>query len=183
MTKTILTYRDLLDTPDDGRRYELIDGEVIVSPAPSAEHQRILRQVVRLLLRAMDAGYGVAYFAPIDVIFDLAEHNSAQPDALFILAERRHIVTRSVVRGAPDLIVEVLSPSTRTYDQRTKRQLYARFGVPHYWLFDPETQVARVFVLADGAYAEPLVLSGADVLSCPLFPGVTTTVTEIFAPE
>lgn len=183
MTKTILTYRDLLETPDDGRRYELIEGEVIVSPAPSAEHQRILRQVVRLLLRAMDAGYGLAYFAPIHVIFDLAEHNTAEPDAFFILAERRHIITKSVVRGAPDLVVEVLSPSTRTHDRRTKHQLYARFGVPYYWIFDPELQVVQVFVLADGVYAEPRVLSGDDVLGCPLFPGVTTTIAEIFAPE
>ncbi|HEX5501591.1 MAG TPA: Uma2 family endonuclease [Thermomicrobiales bacterium] len=182
MTKTLLTYRDLLETPDDGRRYELIEGEVIVSPAPDGEHQIALKRFVKLLLRAEAAGYGRAYFAPLDIVFDEAEHNTAQPDAFFLHRDNPHRVTR-VLRGAPDLVIEVLSPSTRAYDLRAKRQLYARFGVRYYWAGDPKAETVQAFDLAGEDYEPPRVLSGSDVLGCPLFPDITMTVAEIFAPE
>lgn len=183
MVKTLLTYQDLVATPDDGRRYELVEGELQVSPAPSLHHQRILRQLTELFMRARAAGYGTYYFAPVDVIFDAAERNTAQPDAFFIRQERRQIATTTVVRGAPDLIVEVLSPSTRAYDLRAKRQLYARFQVPYYWAVDPETRTVQCFTLAGAEYAAPQILTGDARLGCPLFPEITTPVATLFAED
>lgn len=184
MVKTLLTYQDLVATPDDGRRYELVEGELTMSPAPALWHQRLLhRLMMHLLDRAEAAGYGEGFIAPVDVIFDAAERNTAQPDAFFIRRERRQIATTTVVRGAPDLIVEVLSPSTRAYDLRTKRQLYARFQVPYYWGVDPEAQAVQCFTLVGDDYPPPRLLSGADELTCPLFPDITLPVTALFVEE
>jgi Uma2 family endonuclease len=183
MTKLLLTFQDLLETPDDGYRYELIDGELHMSPPPDGyQHQRPLRRLVMLLARAELAGYGTHYFAPTGVVFDEGEHNYAEPDAFFLRAGGGKRMA-NVLRGAPDLVVEVLSPSTRRYDLRAKRQLYARFGVTYYWVADPTGETIQVYTLAGADYGAPSVLRGDDVPGCPLFPGITTTAAAVFAPD
>ncbi len=123
-----LTYVDLVDLPDDGKRYELLEGELIVSPAPTPKHQQAAGRTFRFLGQAEDAGYGRAYVAPLYVVFD--DDDVTEPDVLFIRQERLGIVTESEVRGAPDLVVEVLSPSTRKRDLPVKAQTYAKYRVP-----------------------------------------------------
>ncbi len=172
------TYEDLLLTPEDGRRYEVLEGELVVSPAPTWRHQRIAQKLNRLLLDAEAAGYGYVTAAPTDVIF--APKDVAEPDLLFIVRDRIGIAVREGVRGAPDLAVEVLSEDSRRRDVIIKRRVYERHGVRHYWIVDPAEETVRVFELRDGAYGEPATLHPGQHLGCPLFPGLTVEVGTLF---
>lgn len=179
VSKPVFSYTDLARTPEDGKRYEIVRGELLMSPAPTVEHHDIAKRLFRLLLRAEDAGYGRGFIAPVDVVFD--PHNVTQPDLFFIRPARLSIVTRANVRGAPDLIVEILSPGTRDRDLGDKRRLYARFGAPYYWVVDPDTQTVQPYTLHEGDYAEEPPLHAGQPLSCPLFPGITIDVAATFA--
>lgn len=174
------THEDLRHMPDDGRRYEIIEGELVVSPSPKWRHQRCVWNLAGLLRRAEEAGFGVAVAAPMDVVF--SEHSVTEPDLLFIAKERQAIVTEDNVQGAPDLVIEVLSESTRDRDLRSKLHLYAVHGVRWYWVVAPDAEVVRRFELADGAYAEQPTLHAGDVLACPAFPGVEIDTAEVFRP-
>lgn len=173
-----LTYADLADLPDDGKRYELLEGELIVSPAPTPRHQDAVGNTFRFLGRAQDAGYGKAYVAPLYVIFD--QDNTTEPDVLFIRRERLQIVGEAAIEGAPDLVVEVLSPSTRGRDLRVKAQIYAKFQVPFYWIVDPDARTVQVYELTAQGYAAQPLLRAGDLLGCPLFPRITIDVTQLF---
>jgi Uma2 family endonuclease len=177
--KPLLTYDDLAQLPDDGKRYELLEGELIVSPAPTPRHQRAVGLIVRFLGRAEDAGHGQVYVAPLYVVFD--EDNVAEPDVLFIRTERLYIVGEADIRGAPDLVVEVLSASTRRRDLRPKLQIYARYRVPYYWIVDPDAETVQVYELGDEGYRAPITLRAGQQLGCPLFPGITIDVGRLFA--
>ncbi len=173
-----LTYADVQALPDDGKRYELLEGELVVSPAPTPKHQKVTGRTYAFLLRAEDGGYGEAYVAPVYVVFD--DEEVTEPDVIFVRRERLGIVTASEVRGAPDLVVEVLSPSTRRRDLRVKMQIYARFGVPFYWVADPDAETVQPHELTPQGYvAQPLLRAG-DTLGCPLFPGITVDVAQLF---
>ena len=173
------TYEDLLYTPDDGKRYEVLEGDLIVSPSPRWKHQRVVSALVRILHRAEDAGFGVACTAPMDVV--LSDHDVVEPDLLFIAKEHLAIVTAENVQGAPDLVVEVISEGSRRRDAITKRHIYERYGVRFYWLVDPEEETVRGFELKDGAYGEPVTLKAGQQLACTLFPGVGEDVGKLFA--
>ncbi len=131
------------------------------------------------LAQARQAGHGRAYLALTTVVLDDA--TVLQPDLLFIAKGRLHIVTEQNIHGPPDLIIEVLSETTRKRDLGAKLRLYARFGVPHYWVVDPDERTVRVFTRTDDRYTaqEPPLASGAE-LTCPLFPGIATPVAELF---
>jgi len=172
------TYQDLAQLPDDGKRYELADGELIVSPAPTTDHQGISARLGALLFRAEEAGFGRMFTAPTDVY--LGPYRVVQPDLLFIAHERLDIITRMYIAGAPDLTVEILSPGTRDHDLGWKKIFYAREGVRHYWVADPLDQTVRSFVLGESGYADVAPLSGDALLSCPLFPGISSTVARLF---
>lgn len=174
----LLTYDDLAEMPDDGKRYELLEGEIVVSPAPVRNHQWAVFQMGQYLGKAQDAGLGEVYVAPFEVYFD--EHNAAQPDVLFVRRERLHIITEARVEGAPDLVVEVLSPSTRRRDLRVKMQIYARFGVPYYWLVDAGDRTVQPYELTGGHYTSQPLLHPGDTLACPLFPGIALDVAALF---
>ena len=173
------TYEDLLHTPDDGKRYEVLEGDLVVSPAPSWKHQRVVSALVRLFHRAEDAAVGVACTAPMDVV--LSEHDVVEPDLLFIARERLGIVTDDNIQGPPDLVVEIISPNSRKRDVIIKRDIYERYGVRFYWLVDPEEETVRVFELQDGVYGEPGTLKAGQQLGCALFPGITQDVGQLFA--
>ena len=134
--KVRYTYEDYCELPDDGCRYEVIDGVLYMAPAPHPRHQRILFNLAALLapFATGDNVLGEAFFAPIDVIF--ASEDVFQPDLIFISREGLHIITDRGLEAAPDLVVEVLSPSTRSRDLNLKRRRYAHFGVPEYWPID-----------------------------------------------
>ena len=173
------TYEDLLHTPDDGKRYEVLEGALVVSPSPQWKHQRIVRWCFELLLQAEHAGRGSVCTAPMDVV--LSDRDVVQPDLLFIATEHLGIVTAENVQGAPDLVVEVISEGSRCRDALTKRHIYERYGLRFYWLVDPEEETVRVFELQDGAYGEPTTLRAGQPLTCPLFPGITEDVGKLFA--
>ena len=173
-----LSYEHLQQLPDDGKRYELIDGELIVAPAPSMPHQDAAWNLAAFLRRADEAGYGKGSFAPCDVVFDA--ENVTQPDLLFITTARLSIRGRDNVQGAPDLIIEILSPRTRERDLGAKLRLYARYSVAHYWAPDPIAQTVQRYGLEGGSYRELPLLEGDDLLTCPLFPGISMPVSQIF---
>src|SRR5262245_10918242 len=144
-----LTYDDYVLLPDDGRRYEVLDGELEVSPAPSPGHQAVSRNLLRILDRHVEARCaGSLYYAPIDVI--LAPATIVQPDLLFVAAGRESVVTARGVEGASDLVIEILSPATARLDRIGKAALYGRYGVLHYWIVDPDARTVERYAL-DGA--------------------------------
>lgn len=133
---TSLTYHDLQQIPPDRNRYELIEGELFVAAAPNIEHQRkVGRLYVTLVQHAEQRDLGEVFVAPCDVVFD--DSTVLEPDIVFVSKARQSIVTPACIMGSPDLVVEVLSDSSRTIDRFVKRDRYAEFGVPEYWLFDP----------------------------------------------
>jgi Uma2 family endonuclease len=177
-----LTYEDYLLFPEDGKRHEILDGEHYVMPAPSFDHQGAcgsLHLTLGPFVRAHRLGF--VRFAPLDV--RLSEHDVVQPDLLFISNERAGIVQGAKVQGAPDLVVEILSDSSRRMDETLKRDVYERFGVLEYWLIDPQRQTLRVFRRSGAGFLAPRGFSAAagDVLTTPLLPGLEISVREIFA--
>jgi Uma2 family endonuclease len=152
-----LTYDDLRQTPDDGSRYEIIGGELLVSPSPTTQHQRLVFLLGRIVGDFVDEDrLGMVLPGPVDV--RLGVHTIVVPDLLFVRAGRIDIVRAALVEGAPDLVVEVASLSTRGRDNVQKAAAYAEAGVPEYWLPDPERRAFRMLVLRDGIYrdAEPV---------------------------
>lgn len=175
-----LTYPELRTMPDDGKRYELIEGEVFVTPSPSEKHQRVSG---RLYLSM--GGYverrklGRVYYAPFDVVF--GEKTALQPDLLFVSTTRLGIIGPEYVLGAPDLVVEIVSPHRPSYDRVTKFEQYAKYGVKEYWIIDPIAGGIEVYALAGKSYTLKGALAGGDTLRTPLLPGWELPVSSLFA--
>ncbi len=146
------TYEDYRRLPEDGMTYEIIEGELHMAPAPIPMHQDSNSEMITALRNfSKQNNAGKAFVAPIDVILPgIAE--PVQPDVLFILKERLHIVKPTRIEGAPDLVVEVLSPSNASIDRGKKFRAYARAGVREYWLIDPLARTIEIFVLRAGEY-------------------------------
>ncbi len=173
-----LTYEDYCKTPDD-QRWELLNGELIMAPSPNTVHQRTAFRLGRLLadfVEGMDLGD--VFIAPLDVI--LSEVNVVQPDLLFISNARHHILTDANVQGAPDLVVEILSPSTASRDWRTKLDLYAEYGVQEYWVVDPDAQRVWVMARTEGSLVEVAHYGPSDTLTSPILQGFTANLSEVF---
>ncbi len=149
--RTKLTYAHYVLFPDDGQRHEIIDGEHVVNPAPSPRHQAVSgRLFVQLYQQVEVAGHGQVFFSPIDV--ELSPHDIVQPDLVVVLNEHREIIIPTRIKGTPDLVVEVLSDSTRELDQVRKKSAYQRAGVPEYWIVDPQEHHVQQFLLHAGEY-------------------------------
>ena len=175
-----LTYADYLQFPEDGQRHELIDGEHLVTPSPITRHQRAVGRLYLLLGGWVEErGTGEVFVAPMDVI--LSDVDVVELDLLFVSPERSEIV-QDWIRGAPDLVVEVLSPRTRRRDEIRKRDLYERCEVREYWLVDPEAETVKVYRLAEGGFGKPRLLTGREeeILESPLLPGLEISVAELF---
>ena len=175
------TYEDFVKFPDDGKRHEIIDGEHYVTPAPNTKHQRIVSRLILSLGSYLEHDpIGEVFVAPFDVVF--SNFNVVEPDLLYISRERRDILTDKHVQGAPDLVVEILSPGTRRTDEIKKRNLYKRF-VREYWIVDPELEITKVYRQVEGAFARVAELSAEadDTLTTPLLPGWSVALTKIFA--
>ena len=155
--ETKLTYKEHRLYPDDGRRHETIDGEHYVSPSPNTSHQSASKHIGFSLYEQIERpGSGYVFYAPFDV--ELSEVDIVEPDIIVVLNENRRIILPSRVRGIPDLVVEILSPSNSDYDKELKRSLYERRGVPVYWIVDVEAATVTSFTLEeDGRYGEPSV--------------------------
>ena len=173
-----LTYADYCRTPDD-ERYELLDGELIMVPAPSTGHQRIDTKLGwRLAQFVEQKSLGEVFFAPCDVV--LSDINVVQPDLLFVSNARAHIITADNVQGPPDLVVEILSPSTAHRDRTLKRTLYAQYGVPEYWLVDPDARTVTVLRLGAAGFTVVAQYGAGDTLTSPTLPGFTVNLDDIF---
>jgi Uma2 family endonuclease len=174
-----LTYDDLCQMPDDSNRYEIIGGELIVSPSPIRAHQKVsLRLTLLIAQYVADYELGEVYAAPVDV--QLSPHNVVQPDLLFIRQNRIGIYgPTGPVEGAPDLVVEIISRSSRTMDQVRKSALYADFGVPEYWLVDPEKRDVQILILDQGQYEPVDAIDGR--FSSTVIPGLVVDPAALFA--
>ena len=167
-TRVRLTYEDYAALPDDGRRYELHEGELSVTPAPGLSHQDILGNLFVILRGHVNARrLGKVFVAPVDCIFE--NITIVQPDIVFIETARRSLMSERGIEGAPTLVVEVISPSTGAIDRRRKLQLYARYAVPFYWIVDPPARTIEAHAIAHGRYEEAGVLSGTAPASLPPF--------------
>ncbi len=173
------TYADYL-TWDDGQRWEIIDGEAYnMSPAPLICHQRISRNLALMLLPFFRGKSCEAFIAPTDVVLD--ESNVVQPD-LIVVCDRSTITDRCV-QGAPDLVIEILSPSTSTRDRRLKKALYERFGVAEYLIVDPVAESVDRYLLVDGRYGSPEIFDWSEPLTLNLFPELILNLWEVFEKE
>ena len=145
------TYEEFRRLPDDGRRYEIIEGVLYMSPAPRTKHQICITKLAYRLERYNEKQHaGLVLVAPVDVYF--STFTTVEPDIVFVMQSRLSIVQEEKIVGAPDLAVEVLSPSTAQVDRGKKFQLYAQAGVGEYWIVDPEMRIVELFVLRKGAY-------------------------------
>jgi Uma2 family endonuclease len=182
-TDTRLTYDDLVRMPDDGLRHEIIDGVHYVTPSPNLSHQELVGR-----LHLSIGGFvedridrGRAILAPFDVVFSF--HDVVEPDLVFVAPDQLEILTDKNVQGTPALVIEVLSPSTRSRDRRIKLRLYERFGVREYWLVDPDHRAVTVHRRTTGAmFAAPVALTAAagDVLKTSLLPGWSLAMQRLF---
>jgi len=146
-----LTYQDYVCFPDDRMRHEIIDGDHYMNPAPSPYHQQVSRRLQFQLYTSIEqAELGVVINAPIDV--ELTEFNIVQPDLVIVLKQNR-IITPTKVKGTPEHVVEILSPSTASNDRTLKRSLYERTGVKEYWIVDPIEHSVEQMILNDGKYS------------------------------
>ena len=164
-----LTYEDYVDLPDDGRRYEILDGELEVSPAPAPRHQAVLRDLtLAVYAHVRERRLGEVYFAPIDVI--LADTSIVQPDFVFIAAGRATIITGRGIEGPPDLAVEILSPWSIRRDRVVKAALYARYGIRHYWIVDPDARILEEYAAETAEYRLVGRHEGAGTVRTAVFP-------------
>ena len=150
---SLWTYQTYAAIPQDGLRHEIIGGEHFVNPAPNLYHQTVSRRLQFQLYTAIElAELGVVFYAPVDV--QLADHDIVQPDLVIVTKAKSYILTPTKIKGIPDLLVEILSPSNSKHDLVTKRNAYERCGVPEYWIVDPQEHQVLQLVLKDGAYVE-----------------------------
>ena len=173
------TYRDYATLLDDKHKYEIIDGVLYMAPSPDEWHQTTVGRLFRFLAAHVeDKEIGRVYMAPFDV--ELAPDAVVQPDVLVILNEHRERITMSRIVGAPDLVIEVSSPGTVSYDRREKQDAYARAGVPEYWIVDPATHTIDVLVLEDTAFRLLGVFEGPAKLPSQVLPELQESVARFF---
>ncbi len=172
-----MTYSDYARIPADGRRHEIIDGGWYMTPAPNTAHQLVSMRLSALLHMHVTKGkLGRVFHAPFDVV--LSDTDVVQPDIVFVSTARSQIVTEANAKGAPDLVVEILSPSTAAIDRLQKLALYERYGVREYWLIDPTSKTAEIHEFASPRRTR--VYDGAQSFDCVLLPGLTVGLGEIF---
>jgi len=179
-TKVKFTYDDYRTAPED-ERYELLEGELLMVPAPNFAHQRISSNIEFILQRFVrQHDLGIILSAPFDVV--LSEERVFQPDILFVSRERLSIINPENIRGAaPDLVVEILSPATAERDRFYKRSVYARYGVKEYWIVDPEAGTIEVTKLGEKDLETVKVYGKHESLKSPLLEGLTIQMDEVFS--
>jgi Uma2 family endonuclease len=173
------TYDDYKKLPDDGNRYEILNGVLLLMPSPKDSHQNAAGWIYHhLVIHVRLAGLGKVRMAPLDVKLD--EKNTFQPDVLVVLNEHLDRLTEDGVMGAPDLTVEVLSPSTALEDRVDKHREYALAGVPEYWIVSTERHTVEVFTLKGREYRSLGIFSGKDTLPSKIVPNIPVHVEQFF---
>jgi Uma2 family endonuclease len=179
-SSTKLTYADYALFPDDGLRHEIIGGDHYVTPSPATRHQRISRNLLHLIQCYLDIHpIGEVFSAPFDVL--LSEWDVVVPDLIYLSRERAHFLTPKNLQGPPDLVVEILSRSTRSRDRELKRVLYERVGTQEYWLVDPEREAVDAYRRGAGGFQNPIRYARTDTLSTPLLPGLDLQLDRVLA--
>jgi Uma2 family endonuclease len=172
-----LEYRDLAHTPDDNRRYELLDGALFVTPSPRPLHQRVSKRLQRQLEAYFeDRGLGEVFNAPVDVI--LSMHDVVVPDLVVVTVPPQ--VTERAIKGAPALVVEILSPTTRARDRKLKAERYATLGVANYWIVDPGRETIECFRLQGTHYIPVVSTESPACMIHPDWPEMTIDLGEIW---
>ncbi|HEU4888668.1 MAG TPA: Uma2 family endonuclease [Thermoanaerobaculia bacterium] len=173
---TKLTYEDYCLLPDDGRRHEIIDGEHYVNPTPNTKHQvASVNLTSALWIYVREHRLGRIFSAPYDVV--LSNFDVVVPDIIFVSATRMSIITDANIKGAPDLVIEILSPSNRRYDEVVKFNRYDAMGIAEYWIVDPDREMVKIYRRTSGGFA---LVPPADDLTTPLIPGFSLAVRAIF---
>jgi len=178
-TTTRITYEQYRALPEDGYRYEVIEGELLMTAAPLIKHQRVsgnLQFILETYIRANN--WGQLFAAPVEVY--LGEEDFAQPDLVCVSRARLGIIMEKNIVGAPDLIVEILSPGTARIDRVSKMNAYARHRVPHYWMVDPAERTFEAFEWENGAYRLVAALAEDETFQPTLFPALTIRLAELW---
>lgn len=174
------TYEMYSALPEDGCRYEIVQGVLMMSPAPEVAHQGIIMRISRYLdEHIFSSGRGRVFLAPTDVM--LAPHKVVQPDVLVLLNEHKERLRKHYIEGAPDLVVEVISPGSAAYDRLVKYNLYAESGIPEYWIVNPQEQSVEIFVLEEGKYHSLGMFLGKQALQSQIIPNGTVQATHFFS--
>lgn len=178
--RVVLAYRDYAALPNDGRRYEIHDGELSVTPAPSPWHQEVVLNLATLLRAHVAArGLGKVFVSPIDVI--LSDTSIVQPDVVYVATDRLALISGRGIEGAPTLVAEALSPSTRVNDRHAKMQLYSRHGIPWYWLVDPDARTAEAYGLEGRVYERVARAAEDEPLCAAPFPDLIISPRALWA--
>ncbi|HAA90565.1 MAG TPA: Uma2 family endonuclease [Peptococcaceae bacterium] len=177
------TYEDYKSLPEsETKRYELLKGELVMVPSPPEYHQRIsgnLEFILRMFVK--ERGLGYVYDAPLDVVLGEGEGREVvQPDIFFITKERAGIITGEEIRGAPDLVIEIISPGTEDRDCHYKKTLYARHGVKEYWIIDPKAKTVEVFTLGEKGFELVRGYKADEVVRSPLLESLEVDLKEVF---
>lgn len=174
---TKLTYEDYALIPDDGKRHEIVDGEHFVNPSPRSEHQSVSACLTTELVLAIQyTGLGRVFAAPFDV--QLSKHDIVQPDLVVILRQNLSILTPTKAKGSPDLLIEILSPSSLHHDRERKHRLYERSGVREFWIVDPGEHVVEQLVLEDAGYR--VAAPCTEAVTLHVVPSVTLDLTRVW---
>jgi Uma2 family endonuclease len=176
-TKTTYTYADLEAFPDDNLRREIIDGELIVTASPVVRHQQVVVRLIIALGRYAAEHGGEVLPAPMDVFF--SDTNVVEPDVLFVRADHLDKLEKKFVRSAPDLVIEVSSPSTRRLELVRKLELYERFGVPEYWYVDLDADRVEMYRLRRDRYEQPQLVGRGDEVASEQLPGFGVSVDQL----
>ncbi|MBT9585635.1 Uma2 family endonuclease [bacterium] len=174
----VWTYEDYLQLPEDGNRYEIIEGVLYVSPTPFTVHQLLSRRLLFVFYEMERRGEGYIYNAPTGLKLDGG--NPVEPDLIFLRADQRHQIKRKYILGPPHLVVEILSPGTARLDRVKKMRLYAKNRIPHYWLLDPDSKVLEVLKLGEQHYSLEATLESGDHYESPDFPGLHLDLSQLF---
>ena len=179
MTKIVLTYEDFVALPDDGKRYELHEGELSVTPSPGTRHQNVLLNLALLIAPHVRAsGRGTLMIAPFDCI--LSDITVVEPDLLYLDESRVRLLSERGVEGSPTLAIEIVSPSSRQIDRRRKMALYAVHDVTWYWIVDPEARTVEAYRLEGGGYRLDARLEGSQSRALPPFPDLPLDPTAVW---
>ena len=167
-----LTYQEYLDTPEIKARYDIVDGEMIMAPAPTTKHQIASQKIfVPVYTFVTDRGLGVVMYAPVDVIVQTSPLRTRQPDLLYISNENRHIIGDRI-HGGPDLVVEILSPGNSRRDIESKLADYASIGVKESWLVSPQAHTVETLILENGEWRRKAIYGLGDMVESTVLPGL-----------
>ncbi len=173
-----ITYADYLII-DDNNRYEIFNGELYMVPAPSTNHQSVSRNLEFLIWNFVkQKGLGNVFDAPIDIVFD--DDEVFQPDIVFIKSENQSIIGKNAIQGVPDLIVEIVSPSSTFYDTIEKKDIYRKYGVKEYWIIFPDEKVIEVLSLEKGEYLEFCKSKKEGIVKSKILEGLEINSKDVF---